>query len=68
MRKEEITGYNANKFVSEDHIFIKGEGTWFFRKEDSMKSVNGNSVGVRTDTKEIAGYTLYKTTASNIWD
>jgi hypothetical protein len=59
-----------NKFVTDNHVFIKGEGCWFESKELAKKnfSKTGNEVGLFLVTKEIKGVTFFKELCRNVWD
>ena len=68
--KENITGYNANKFVKSEHVFIEGNGSFFFSKEAAKRDagVNTNFVGEHFVTIEHEGLTLYKIGYTNVWN
>ncbi|MGH0945584.1 hypothetical protein ACQVTS_32065 [Bacillus mycoides] len=53
-----------------DYVFIEGEGTWFFSKEDANKAhyKTGNEVGLYYKEKEVDGVLMYRQCESNVWD
>jgi len=65
-----ITGYNANKFVKDEHVFIEGEGCWFASKEiaDKNHRKTGNEVHIYYNTKTIEGVELFQQRCGNVWD
>lgn len=66
----ELTGYNSNKFVKENHVFIKGEGT-FYETEDLARKNNhktGNEVGLYIKKYTHERVEVYRELNSNIWN
>jgi hypothetical protein len=66
----ELTGYNTNQFVKVDHVFIKGEGTFFETKELASKNNHktGNEVGLHIVTYTHEGVEIYREAQTNVWD
>ena len=67
---EELTGYNTNKFVKENHVFIKGNGTYYKTEELALKYGHDKNifVGVSVSTYIHEGVEVFRTGATNIWD
>jgi hypothetical protein len=65
-----LAGYNSNKFVKENHVFIKGKGTFYETKELASKYniKTGNEVGLFYETLEIEGREVFKELNSNVWN
>ena len=65
-----LVGFNSNRFVSEDHVFIRNEGCFFETKELASKNngKTGNEVGLFFDTKVIEGREVFRELNTNIWD
>ena len=65
-----LKGYNANKRVSDPHVFIQGEGCFFPTKEMAANNFHktGNEVGLFFVEKNIDGVKLYKQLCRNVWD
>ena len=67
---KELTGYNKNKFVKENHVFIEGEGT-FYETEELAKKYGHDKmifVGVSVGTYTHEGVQVFRTGATNVWD
>lgn len=66
----ELTGYNQNKFVKVNHVFIEGQGTFYETKELASKAnlKTGNEVGLHFETLIHEGVEVFKELNSNIWD
>mgnify|MGYP003402506466 CR=1 FL=1 len=66
----ELTGYNTNKFVKENHVFIQGEGTFYETKELAIKYGHDKMifVGVSVGTYIHEGVEVFRTGATNVWD
>jgi len=67
---KDLTGYNTNKFVKENHVFIEGQGTFFETIElaELANKKTGNEVGLYIETYIHEGIEVYKELQSNIWD
>jgi len=67
---KELTGYNKNKFVKENHVFIEGEGTFYETEELAIKYGHDKMifVGVSVGTYIHEGVQVFRTGATNIWD
>ena len=67
---KELTGYNSNKFVKENHVFIKGAGTFYETKElaDKNNTKTGNEVGLHIVEYNHEGNTIYNQKSSNAWN
>ena len=65
-----LTGYNSNKFVKENHVFVKGEGTFYLTEKEARDNnkKTGNEVGLFLDTLSHEGVTLYRELNTNVWD
>jgi len=65
---------NKNTKNMLNYVFIEGEGTWFFSKEDANKGhyKTGNEVGLHIKEKVIGGITreitVYRQCSTNVWD
>lgn len=68
--KARIKGYNANKFVKAEHVFIEGQGSFFFSEKSAKENTccNGNSVGVYTEKITHEGVELFREMCTNVWD
>lgn len=66
----ELTGYNSNKFVKENHVFVQGEGTFYETEELARKNnrKTGNEVGLYIDKYLHEGFEVYRELHSNVWD
>ena len=67
---KELTGYNANRFVKEEHVFIKGEGTWYetIEKAEANNRKTGNEVGLYIAEYVHEGVTVYREFQTNVWN
>jgi hypothetical protein len=67
---KELTGYNKNKFVKENHVFIEGEGTFYETKELAIKYGHDPMifVGVNVGSYMHEGVEVFRTGATNVWD
>lgn len=67
---KELTGYNKNKFVKEDHVFIPNVGCFYETKELAIKYGHDTNifVGVSIGTYNHEGRDIYRTGATNVWD
>lgn len=66
---ENLDGYNTNKFVTENHVFIKGIGTFYKTKDIAKIEFNSNNcVGVCLETKNYKGLNVFRYLATNVWD
>ena len=67
---ENLTGYNTNKFVKEEHVFIEGKGTFYFSEEIARKNnyKTGNEVGLFIEEIQHEGTTLYRQLNKNVWE
>jgi len=65
-----LKGYNSNKFVKENHVFIKGKGTFYETKKLASKYniKTGNEVGLFLETLEVEGREIFKESNSNVWE
>ena len=65
-----LTGYNSNKYVEVNHVFIKGEGTFYETKELANKNnkKTGNEVGLKYEIIKHEGVNIYKQLSSNAWN
>ncbi len=65
-----LTGYNTNKFVKAEHVFIESKGTFYFTEEIARKenSKTGNEVGLYVEEIHHEGITLYRELNKNIFD
>ena len=67
--RKNIEGYRANKFETLEHVFIKGEGCFYFDKETALKGRNTrNEQGIYFIEKNINGFNMFQALASNAWD
>jgi hypothetical protein len=66
----ELEGYNKNKFVKENHVFIEGEGCFYETKELALKYGHDNTifVGVCVGSYIHQGVEVFRTGATNVWD
>lgn len=69
----ELTGYNKNKFVKEEHVFIPGIGTCHETKEKAIaagKAMNktGNMIGLHIIEHEIEDLIVYEFCFENVWN
>jgi hypothetical protein len=68
---KELTGYNANKFVKNDHVFILNVGTFYESEELAIKHSHFDPnifVGVHVSFIIHEGVKIYRTGATNVWD
>ena len=66
----ELTGYNENKFVKTNHVFIKGEGCFYETIEAARQAHHktGNEVGLYIETLIHEGREVYRELNTNVWD
>jgi len=65
----ELTGYNKNKFVKENHVFIEGEGCFYETKELAIKYGHDKNIFiVHLGSYIHEGVEVFRTGATNIWD
>ena len=73
----ELTGYNSNQFVKEEHVFIPDSnstkeghyGTFFFSKEIAKKQAYmSNGIGLYLISINHEGVELYQANYTNVWD
>ena len=67
---EQLTGYNTNPFVKENHVYVEGCGTFYATVDDARKNnkKTGNEVGLHIDKITHDGVELYRELQTNIWD
>ena len=66
---ENLKGYNTNKFVKENHVFIEGFGTFYKTIEIAKNQFNSkNCVGIYLETKNIKGLNVFRYLNSNVWN
>ena len=65
-----LTGYNSNSFVKENHVFIQGIGT-FYETIELAKKFNhktGNEVRLYIETYTHEGIEVYRELNENVWN
>jgi len=67
---KELSGYNANRFVKEDHVFVPNVGCFYETKELAIKNGHNSNifVGVHVSTYIHEGVEVFRTGAINVWD
>ena len=67
---KELTGYNSNKFVKTEHVYIKGLGTFYQTEEKARANSHktGNEVGAYIEKHTHEGVTVYRESFTNVWD
>lgn len=67
---EQLTGYNENIFVKNDHVFIENVGTFYktkqIAKERNLKT--GNEVGLYIESYIHEGVIVYRELQQNLFD
>ena len=67
--KNTIKGYNVNKFIEDEHVFIQKKGTFFFDKETAENNFDKrNQVGCFFDIILHDGVELYRMLSCNVWN
>lgn len=67
---EIITGYNGNKLIKAEHVFIEGKGTFYLSEKSAKENTcnNSNSVGIYMETIIHEGIELFREMCTNVWD
>ena len=67
---KELTGYNKNKFVKEDHVFIPNVGCFYETRELAIRHGHDPMifVGVSIGSYIHEGVEIFRTGATNVWD
>jgi len=70
IKNSKLTGYNTNQFVKAEHVFIEGQGTFYFTEEIARNenTKTGNEIGLYIEEILHEGTTLYKELNKNVWD
>ena len=66
----ELTGYNDNKFVKVNHVFIDGEGSFYETKEIARENnyKTGNEVGLHIISIIFEGIEVYREAQTNVFN
>ena len=68
-KMKNLTGYNANKFVKAEHVFIEGKGTFYFEIDTANNEFDfNNEVGIHLETIQHEGTTLYRIASTNLFN
>jgi hypothetical protein len=67
---KKLTGYNKNKFVKEEHVFIEGVGCFYETEELAKKHGHSKMIftGVHVASYIHEGVQVFRTGATNVWD
>lgn len=59
---------NGNRFVTRDHIFVRGDGCYFHSKESAREGISSNAIGVYFSELEFEGKTYFQALAANYFE
>ena len=67
---QNLTGYNSNKFVKVDHVFIPGEGSFYETRELAISNYGktGNEIGFHIVEFLHEGVIVFKGAQINVFD